>query len=381
MRRIISGIAALLTLIIINCCITPFEPEGIASIDNMIVIEGDIIQNDITRVIVSRSLSLNQENKVDYISRAKVWVESETGTRYNGYETKDGDRVEYQINTTGIDPEKRYKLCVVLGTTVYESDLVPVLQSPQIDTIGFFTDELKTSVTFYVNSHDPTNSTRYYRWSYTEDWEFQSLFRSTFEYIPANDTIVEIPWSQNRYNCWSKGVSNSILIASTAHLSQDVVHRKDLVTFGPNDRRVNYLYSMELTQMALSRDAYQYWDNIKKNSDNIGGIFSPQPSEIRGNIHNRINPNETVIGYISAATVSKKRVFVYASDIGIYTEPKDCEVVTIDSQNNIPSYTMYITGYDIISNIDEVMWAPRRCVDCRLYGTKVKPWFWPSPNI
>ena len=102
MKNIYIGIVLVISLIVAKGCITPFEPEEIKAIDNMIVIEGNILQNDITRVMISRSLTLNSENEIDYVSRATVWVENQNGVRYMGYETKQGKKIEYQINTIEI---------------------------------------------------------------------------------------------------------------------------------------------------------------------------------------------------------------------------------------------------------------------------------------
>jgi hypothetical protein len=171
------------------------------------------------------------------------------------------------------------------------------------------------------------------------------------------------------------------MIASTAHLSQDRVFEKPLVSMGSSDMRVSYIYSMELTQMAISKEAYIYWENIRKNSDDIGGIFSPQPSEIQGNIKCVSNPSERVLGYISAAVVSKKRKYAYGVDMGIYTPPKNCESVNVGPENPVSIEELYLTGYDVVSyfeDTNESYWVTKRCVDCRVYGTKNKPAFWPT---
>lgn len=374
-----SAIVALILLIV--SCITPFDPEGVSSIDNMIVIEGDIIQNDTTKVIISRSLALNDPNRINYISRATVWVESETGVRYSATEVRRGVQIQYHIKTMGINPNVRYKLCVLVNSKKYESDFIPVLKTPPIDSIGYTTDREKMSVTFYVNAYDPENKTRYYKWSFKEDWEFHSQYLSLFEYNPVTKKVNEIPMDMNRYYCWGKGVSSSILIASTTHLTEDRVIEKPLVSMGSSDKRVSYLYSMELTQMAISKEAYIYWENIRKNSNDIGGIFSPQPSEMAGNIKCVSNPSEVVIGYISAAVVSKRRNYAYGVDMDIYIPPKYCETVTVGPDNPANIDDLYLTGFDVVSyfeDTNESFWVTKRCVDCRVYGTKNKPSFWPN---
>jgi len=387
MRNFLFKIALFASSIMINSCITPFEPAGVADIDNMVVIEGDIIQNDTTKVTISRSLAIKDLNKINYITRAIVWIESEKGTIYTGKEVLKSGKTQYLVNTIGIDKTLKYKVMVQLSTgRRYASDLVPVLVSPSIDSIGFNKNNGGESVTFYVNTHDSNNSTKYYKWSYKEDWEFHTQFMSLFVFNPLNNKVTEITVDKNRYYCWNSATSSSVLVATTTHLEQDRVYQKALATIGQADNRISILYSMYLTQMAISRDAYLYWENIRKNSDNIGGIFSPQPSEIGGNIHCLTDPSERVLGYISAGLVTRKRIFAFAENIGIYEEPNNCESVVVDAANPIPFETLYQTGFDVVDygiaeNGEVSLWAIKRCVDCRTQGTKLKPSFWPNEHI
>ena len=367
-------------------CVKPFNPEGIEVIDNMYVIEGDIIQNDTTRVTVSRSISVNDESKINYISGALVWVESEKGTKYTAKQVSSGETITYVINTVGINPGLKYRLHVNIGQRRYVSALLPVLQAPPVGSVGYNVDTVKQSVTFHVSSNDPSGNTRYYRWFYTEDWEFHSQFQAFFEYIPSTDEVIPIPESRNRYYCWGKGRSASILVASTTGLTEDRVHEKPLVSMGSADRRISYLYSMELNQMAISEEAFKYWDNIQKNSDQLGGIFSPQPSEMDGNIICVTNKNEKVIGYISAGIVSKKRIFARGEDVGIYKYPNICAVEFVNMDNPMNFHSLWERGLEITTYTGhppygESYWASRYCVDCRLQGTKNKPAFWPNNHI
>ncbi len=383
MKKIYIAVTILIATFFVGGCITPFEPEEVKAIDNMIVIEGNILQNDVTKVTVSRSLTLNADNVINYISRAVVWVENQNGVKYMGYETKQGKKIEYHINTIGLNPALKYKLCVNIGSNRYESDLIPILMAPEIDSIGYHADYDRKSVTFYVNTHDPSGNTKYYKWNFTEDWEFKSQYMSLVRYDRDRKEVYDIEMDENRYYCWGSGVSSSILIATTENLSSANVYQKPLVSMGSSDLRINYLYSMELSQIAITKDAYTYWENIRKNSDDIGGIFAPQPSEIGGNLRCVTNPKERVLGYISASSVSKKRIFANAEAIDIYEDPKYCETVLVNAQNRVPLEDLWDSGFDIAyySEMDnESLWVTKKCVDCRILGTKQKPWFWPTDH-
>ncbi len=388
MKNSILNIAFIASALLINSCITPFEPEGVTSIDNMVVIEGDIVLNETTTVTISRSQALKDESKINYIKSAQVWVENENGVKYSGRETMTNGITQYLVSTSGLDATHKYKLCVKLqGGQKYESELLQVLIAPPIDSIGFNTTAQNESATFYVNTHDPTNRTNYYKWKYKEDWEFHSQYISLFEYDPVKNIVNSIPFEKNRYYCWGTASSSAILIATTTHLEQDIVYQKPLVSMGSADNRISLLYCLEVTQMAISHQAYIYWENIRKNSDKIGGIFSPQPSEIGGNIHCITSPSERVLGYVSAGVVSKKRKFTEGKTIGVYREPMSCESIFVDKDNPIQFSSLYEAGYDVISfsgskeEGEESYWVMKKCSDCRIRGTKNKPSFWPNEHL
>lgn len=377
-------IATLFTFLL-NSCVTPFEPDDNKGAENILVIEGDINANGVTEVILSRSQRLKDANKLTFIKGASVWIESEVGARYFATQILSGKDVSYRTSQLNLDKLLKYKLCVSLpGGYSYESDLVPIITSPVISSIGFERDTVKKSITFHVNTQDLTNSTKYYKWTYTEDWEFASHLYTTFMYNPKTFAIDEITYENNIYYCWNKGASKSILIASTSHLSQDKVDQMPLVSMGRSDERISILYSIEVTQRAISQEAYQYWDNLRKNSDKIGGLFSPQPSEMTGNIRCISKPSEVVLGYISAGVTASKRFFASHNDMKMFSYSHNCILVEPETEAPPISWSsLFQEGYMVVDyNLGDhtTKWAIANCVDCRARGTKNKPSFWPNDH-
>ena len=377
--QILLSISLLLT-----GCVTPFEPEGHETTDNLIVIEGDINATGTTEVYVSRSQKLSDLSKRTLIAGASVWIQSESGTRFYANQQVSGNDVFYRTNNLNLNRNLKYKLCVSLpGGRQYESDPVPILVAPPIKEIGFTRDTIKESITFHVSAEDPTHNSRYYKWSFTADWEFSSHIFTSYIYNPITQTIDELPYDKNIYFCWNKGVSTSILVASTTHLTEDKVERMPLVSMGKRDERISIVYSMELTQRAITAEAYRYWDNLRKNSDKVGGIFSPQPSEMQGNIKCISDPGEIVLGYISAGVTSSKRFFATDSEMKMYRNIHDCALVEPLMHAATAWHSLYQSGY-MIADYDlglvKTYWTLANCVDCRTRGTKNKPAFWPNDH-
>ena len=72
-------------------------------------------------------------------------------------------------------------------------------------------------------------------------------------------------------------------MGKTDHLESNTVYHK-LNTIHRTSDKISYLYYTEVKQMSISEEAYNYWSNLQRNSEEIGGIFAPQPSEMIGNI-------------------------------------------------------------------------------------------------
>jgi hypothetical protein len=369
------SVVTLLSFAILSC-ISPFEPRG-ASVEGLLVVEGDIILNDTTVITLSRSSSVSSTQPRQYVFAATVWVESSIGGKYYGVPKVENGVLTYKIPTAGLNTSAEYRLKVnTPNGRQYESEFVPALETPDIDEVTWKVDPVYKTTTFMVSSKSSEAASNYYRWTYTEDWEFTSRY-STFVYYDKKKKAI-VDTLMNWYYCYKKGESNAICVASTNELDENKVYRKPLVTFDKHDDRLSVLYSMEVAQRSLTREGYLYWENLSKNSSDLGGIFSPQPTEMRGNITCISDPDEIVLGFTSAVLTKKKRVFAYAYDIGVFEFNVDCPLVDSDS----PDMWAYLkdAGYEVVA-INEVegttAWAMKNCVDCRVTGTKNKPSFWP----
>ena len=91
-----------------------------------------------------------------------------------------------------------------------------------------------------------------------------------------NDTTI--------YKCWNTLEFSTIILGSTEKLTSDVVYLP-VQYIEPHSEKLSVLYSINLRQYAISHDQYLFLQKMKKNTEQLGTIFDPQPSEISGNIH------------------------------------------------------------------------------------------------
>lgn len=364
-------------------CVYDFDPE-VEGEQGLIVIEGDILAGEMTYVDVSLSQTLS-DKKGAYHVQATVWVEQKDGTKFTGYRSGNG----YYIDTRKLDKTQQCRLCVVNNTYgSYYSDWLDVLVSPPITDITYKITEDGEYINFYVSTGSDGSGSGYYRWTASEAWEYMADYYATHYFDVKTLTINPYEDGENTYYCWGAANVSSLMIGTTAKLKEDKLEDAYLYSLHNADMKISYVYSMNLVQRAITKEAYVFWETLQKNSDNVGGLFSPQPSEMRGNIHCEQDPNRLVLGYISASSVTTKRAFFFDKDTRFYKKPKGGETPEPEEIKEEEWKLRYIVDdyrvYTYVESEEELItdrftWLPRRCVDCTYFGgTKQKPDYWPT---
>ena len=379
--------------ILLPGCKKPYNPAIVDSANSYLVVEGAINSaNDSTVIKLSKTVKISGNVNSDMISDANVTVESESGGTYTLVSQSDGTYISTGLN---LDASKKYRLHITTADNKeYASDYEVVKASPPIDSIGFKTDGGKMQV--YVNAHDATANSRYYRWEYEETWKFHARYVSDY-IVDLNavktDSIRFRKPEEQAYYCYHGDKSSTIVLASSAKLAQDVIFQAPITDIPSTSEKIEMRYSILIRQYALTKEAYQFWENLKKNTEQLGSIFDAQPSQLKGNIHNLKDANEPVIGYISITNRQKKRVFIDNAQLPANwatTYPYDCgsvdsalifnakskkrEVKTfIVEGGSIPLEPIYLTGSNLIIGYT---YSTYECSDCKLRGSIHPPSFW-----
>jgi hypothetical protein len=361
-------------LVALSACVYPYEIEGVKEIASMLVVEGDIIANGITEVRLSRSFALLGEGYPPE-EGALVYIEDDRQGRYPAIEVDPG---RYEAQTRNLDLGLRYRLYIELASKkVYVSDYVPVLVSPPIDSVTYTVNVGNSALDIHVSTHDPTGASRYYKWEYAENWEIHVALFSEYVFDPSSQAFLHRPYEENIYYCWNTGASSAILLANSSRLEEDVVTRAPILTIEEQDTRASLLYCIQLTQKVLSQEGYVYWECLRKNSEDMGGIFSNQPSELRGNVYAMDQAEEIVLGFISATAVSySERTFIPVNLLN-RREPT-CEIGTPPPLGGFDNIDFHKAGW---IPMGQSLWAQPGCADCRVYGTKNKPSWWPNDHF
>lgn len=366
-------------------CRKPYAPKPIIALNSYLVVEGVINSgSDSTIITLSKTVNIADNASLAFETNARVAVESEGGINYPLQEFKAGHYLAVALN---LDKTKKYRLYIkTAGINEYASDYVAVKPTPPIDSVTYKITGKGLQIN--VNAHDAANVTRYYRWAYEEAWKFHAHYNSGL--VVKNGEIVPRREDEMIYYCYRGDKSSNIVLASSEKLTQDVIFDHPIILIPPSSEKLVIKYSILLKQYALTKEAYEFWENIRKNTEQLGSIFDAQPSQLKGNIHGITNPTETVIGYVSVSTVQTKRIFIdnnlfpntwYVPDDGKCE--KSAYRLDNDGENDVDLFIIkggLIPIASIISPFTGKIVAYEastvECTDCRLKGTVNVPDFW-----
>lgn len=388
MKNWIYGLLYLVVLFT-NGCIDVYTPPEIQNGEGYLVVEGFLNASDRSCSIkLSRTIPLTSTDKPEPVINATVVIEDENNVRKI---LSGGDDGRYSVSEVDIDLRIKYRIRITIDGKEYLSEFVPVTEAPPIDEIKWAVEG--DHIQFYIDSHNPEAGTRYYRWEYTETWLYTSAFSSLYKL--ENGVIVERTRPQELYYCWKTAPSHDIFVGSTAKLVEDAIvdnslHRIEIVS-----PKVKERYSVLVTQYSLTKEGYEYWIQMRDNTQGTGTFYDEQPSRIKGNIYASDNSSEPVLGYFGAYSIQQKRIFIERPDIPIpglsyETDYQHCRADTL-LLADVPDFL----GPELI--IDELievfppgtgggppvekklgyLISTPYCIDCRLSGgTLDKPDFW-----
>lgn len=361
-----------LIFLFFNSCITQFVPQTNED-KQLLVVEGLITDQPVVNTIkLSRSLPLGTRNTANPVNGSIVSISDDLGNTYFLSETYSGTYVTDPAIFKG-EIGRKYSLHIKTNTLNnthnYESYPVEMKPVPHIDSVYYEkkaimeTDGITTQegCQIYLDTHDPANVCKFFRWEYSETWEFH------------------LPYQVPNQVCWISNNSSVINIKNTSVLDQDKIEQFPLLFISNQTDRLELKYSLLVNQYSLNEDEYLYWEKLQNMSEQVGGLYDMIPSGVPSNVYCVDNPNEKVMGYFSVSANSSKRIFIkdrFAGIIDPYTNAT-CIADTVFGGGNIPN--LNVGAWVIITNFMppyRVITRTKGCADCTVRGTTIEPDFW-----
>jgi len=323
-------------------------------------------------------MPINDTSELQPETNASIQVESENGNSYQLQEKGNGFYFAPPLN---INTNEKYRLHIhTTDGKEYASDYVPVKITPPIDSISWKLNE-NTGVTIYATTHDATGNSQYYRWEFTETWEHRARYSSILIYDASLQDVRYMLPEEQVYRCWNENTPGEILTATTAGLSADVLYEKPITNIPYGSDKINWVYSILVKQYAFTKEAFEFWDNLKKNTEQQGSIFGPRPFADYGNIRCLTDASEPVLGYISACSIAQQRIYITGVEVQwSYVYPTCLDTTVIRSMiSTVFSNPTFLPVSYVYTPPGAVFGSQADCVDCRLSGgsSTIKPPYMP----
>jgi uncharacterized protein DUF4249 len=355
--------------------VSPYVPPA----TGYLVVEGYISGNAPVSYMLSRVARLGADSTMLPEQGARVQIEGNDNSTY--LLTGQGKGMYGSAGLLPLNATVQYRLRITTSSGgKYLSDFVPYKVTPSIDSVNWI--ETANGVTIFANAHDNISGTRYYQWSYDEEWEYHSAEQSLYYYDAPSNQVIARDTNQRIYRCWRGGPSTDILTFSTEKLAQDVVYEYPIRFIPINSVVLSQTYSILLRQYALTKEGYEFFSLMRQNTEQQGSIFDAQPSELSGNIHSLSDPGEIVVGFISAGSLAQQRIFIANAQLPMWRYLYLCEApdTAFNSPSQYPAvYGSAYTPIDLDMSRGGYLSNYTECIDCRSQGgTTTKPSYWPN---
>lgn len=378
MKTYLKKIIFVCTLIFLMGCVEPFDAPVRNEDVGFLVVDGYVNTTDNQATVkLSRAIPLSSSSGFyPTVLNATVSIENDEGGKIPLIHIGGGT---YMATSTFLVTGEDYRLLIEVDGKKYESTFVTAKQRAGIDSLSWDTDD--EGVNVRLSTHDFTGTSRYFRWDLKETWEYHSAYNSNFE---LKNGILELRKFDQRINtCYKTDASAVITTANTLGLAENKLSGHPILFIEKLSWKIEHLYSVEVTQYSLSKEGYDYWEQLRITSQTLGGLFDPQPARIKGNIYRVGESEEPVIGYFDAGEISKSRVFISNRELPAEFQrfPRDpnCEELFAD-----PMEATRLSGSLVTSAVYEGIaligynYTTVECADCRVKGgVLTKPDFWP----
>jgi len=378
-----SIIFFLIISFITHSCRDEYFPE-IDKYENILTVDGTI-SSDPGPYEVRLSLSSPvYKPELKPYSGAQVIVTDDLGNNEYFSEIEPGLHRSSPDGMQGVIGRK-YKIVVnTPDEKVYESDFQEIIDPVGIDKI--YTEiEYKPGeepwldyhgYQFYLDTDQAVKDTNYFLWRLHATFEYHSDFLIRFYF---DGDLHVFPDPDSLYYCWVNDHIISNISMTTLGLQNPIIKRLPLNFVSNQGRKLSVKYSLLVEQFTINETAFDYYSQIQSMSNEQGLLYSQQPYQVKGNIVNRSNPDEPVLGYFLVGGKEDKRVFV-GPPTGVGVHYETCEI----TQDNYEEFGRIRwtdpRQWPLFVNTDlnyVPVYMNQSCVDCRRKGGSIeKPEFW-----
>lgn len=400
------GIIAVVALLIVGC-IEEIERASF-TYEKLLVVDANISDQQKAhevRLSYTSPVDGNLDDGSSAVSGARVWVEDSQGNQVDFTENEPG-KYASPANFAA-EAGKSYALFITTSEGKdYQSAFEELVPAPEITNIyNRFTIEpgdgeatAIPGVQFFIDSDDAGQSSQFFRYEWTDTHQVIVPYPKKYQAVRdsrGNWVVSEV--TRDLSECYKETSFAELILATSTSTSTGQL-REVPVKFSPASVfDVTTMYSIEVTQRAISSEAYSYYRKIELFNESNGTLFDKQQGIIIGNIVSVDDPNENVLGYFEVSGATSKRIFMQLNELDEPVQAylnRPCltngpimvegtindfyEALDVDEGlrgSEISKRSLYEL-FDV-SPSGEYLFGYRLCVDCTRRGSLGKPAYWP----
>ena len=211
----------------------------------------------------------------------------------------------------------------------------------QIDSVSYRSLKLATEnrledrvgVQLIAHFKDPSDQTNFYYWR-TNPGMYVVVANPELYTLPPDHPTNPRGSAPKECCAICYLVENSRLQSFTVASDEDfngLETRLPITFIEDNGLRFKDTYRAEILQMGISSGAHRFLKLVDQQLSITGSVFDQPPANIRGNMVSLDNPDEVVLGYFIAASVSRKTIYIDNNDLEFTANPRiipdDCQIV------------------------------------------------------
>lgn len=213
----------------------------------------------------------------------------------------------------------------------------------QIDEINFLfekdvlpnNEDLTDALQVFIDSHGEPEGSNLYRWRWTAVNKARAFPELKVTPTPGGDRPTPEPCSGFIFTrgqleqvgectcciCWSYDYSEGAFVSQNTFVNENVFNNQFLGRIPITPMHFYDRYHIEVQQLSLSQEAYDFWNLIGKQQKGASDLFQPNAIKIRGNIRCITDPAEEVLGFFGVSGAHSKSIFIDPQHIP-YTIPE-----------------------------------------------------------
>ena len=333
-KTLYNVLCLMIGVCMLSGCIEEFEADIPVEESDLLVVEGTICSGKMNKFVLSRSQPLQKSEEywlmngvidggwpgmyqgfAPLIYDATVSVRGSDGSEYKTTST----RGNYTCWIDQLKPDVEYYLHIEVDGEVYESEPQKPLPTEKIADVQGVQETPESNIDVLITPDVPFEAERanYYSWTYDETWEVHPDYTTIYYY----DTVLKAPVKKRGQfpeRGWKDAVGAGVTIGGSTSYEGQRIRQLKLYDLDRGDMRMYYRYSGLVHQRAISKAEYEYELARRQASEEMGGLFTPQPSALPTNIR-CLTSRKRVIGYVGCSlNTSEYRFFLNAKDFTIY---------------------------------------------------------------